>query len=274
MSEDLNRWRLTLIFLGFLTLSLSPVSFAGEGLVVRIVLESGPQDLEIHRLYPDRVIVIKEGGARVQLERKDILKAGNPEADGRIKAAQGVLSHLPNLSFPGIENQISELNHTIAEMEEIHLNYDWLIPQASETLSLLKPAKKDLEGIINLSQTAENRYKNISLKAESDDSLPQEWKQIGTEFDAELSSINYPRIKEELSEKLRTRWREVEEEVDQHDSRMKSRFEEIVRKVSEKISQETLTRKDWDSHSSSARAAVSSVGDPKLKETLLVPRPG
>jgi hypothetical protein len=239
---------------------------AGEGASIEITLENGVQTFEIFRLYPDRVIVMKDKNLRFELTPKEVLKATNKEVEAHLSDAKGILGKVPPATLDRLPELKTSLELGINRIEEDKLTFGWLIPELAATTASLKEAQTSVEGALDTTARIEKDLKKVREAKQGGTPFPEKWEDLFAKAQKQASAIALPQVRTELADRLDRESRETKAGIDRSTTARSKHLEEMTEEVRKGLLEGTLLRERWESLLQQISEEADKIPDPQTRK--------
>jgi hypothetical protein len=217
-------------------------SQSGQGRQVILTLEGGKHAFNIHRLYPDKLVVTKEGGWQFTFKREEILDAENEEVARVLAEARQPLEAVKNQDLATFPDLLLQLDRQRSRVEEFSHIYDWLIPEASRSLRLLNDARHSVEKTLSAVQRTDRILEIIRQSNGEGSPIPANWEGVYDAALKEIDKIPFEKVRQTEISRIQREKELLGEDLSKKNKILLSRLDEAAAEMKEGIAEGSLTR--------------------------------
>ena len=235
----------------FILLSLLPafVSLGQESLPedrhITLRLEGGSHSFEIQRIYPDRVLVEREGGVRFTFHRDEVKDATNAAVSRILEEAKAPLRRVDHEGLSGFPDLLGQLDQHRVVVEEAAHTYGWLIPGASESLALLSAAHDAVGRTLSIVQRIDRQIDNLRQASKAGKPVPEKWEEEFGRMSEAVAEIPVQRIRQSETARVEGERQEFASELERRRAVHLERLEDMAEEISRALAEGSLSRSDW-----------------------------
>ena len=207
-----------------------------------LTLESGTQAFNIHRLYPDKLVVTREGGWQFTFKREEILKADNEEVARVLAEASRPLEEVKKQDLATFPDLLTQLDQYRSRVEVFSHIYDWLIPEASQSLRLLNDARHSVEKTLSAVQRTNRILEAIRQSTREGSPVPTNWEEVYDTALKEIEKIPFEKIRQTETSRIQKEKELLGVELSKKNRMLLSRLEEAAEELKQGVAEGSLTR--------------------------------
>jgi hypothetical protein len=263
MRARFHRFRFLLLGTAFLA-CFSQAQEVGNRSIY-LTLESGKHLFEIHRIYPDKVIVNKKGGFRFTFPREEVLSAENPEVSKTLAEAANLINRAALKDLADFPFLAPDLENYRIQVEQFAHVYDWLIPQASATLIRLREAEQGVDQTLEAAGRANQLMGQVQNRLQSGRDLPAEWERIFEAAQGEVGKIPYDTIRQSETLRIEIEKQRFQENLGRHLQQQSLELEQLMAQSRDRAARNDLSPETWRALRSQMESTLQAIPDITLR---------
>jgi hypothetical protein len=222
---------------------------------------------QLIRVYPDKVEVRREG-IRLNFSRDSIKRARNPQAEAIMGEADQTLSRIEQENLAEFPQLLEQMERHLPRVQSIAQQFDWLIPEASDTYHEIQQSVWDLRDTLRANEALEKVASDLERMVSGLQPLSATWEESVATAMAEAERIPYLGIRQSVIDRLSKIRRSIRLDLAEKVGGNIARIRRLGQELLDLREKGELTEERWTLSQREMERAAGLIPDQKAREEI------